>query len=50
MRVKLGSGRASGLLFFFDNLAAKLDALVADIDRAGAGDQATDFLLALATE
>ena len=35
---------------FLDDLAAELDALVADVDRAGAGDQPLDLVLVLAAE
>ena len=35
---------------FIDDLAAQLDALVADVDGAGAGDQALDLVLVLAAE
>ena len=33
-----------------DDLAAELDALVADVDRAGPGDQTPDLVLVLAAE
>ncbi len=38
------------LVFFFDNFPAKLDALIADVDRTRAGYQAANFLLAFATK
>src|SRR5262249_7914239 len=39
-----------GRLLFVDDLAAELDALVADVDGARAGDEAPNLILALATE
>src|SRR6266542_2385182 len=38
------------LRLFLDDLAAELDALVADVDAAGTGDQAADLLLRLPAE
>ena len=45
-----GLGLRRARRFFVDDLAAELDALVADVDGAGAGDQALDLVLALAAE
>jgi hypothetical protein len=41
---------ASRSLLFFDDLTTELNALVADVDRSGSGDQTPNLLLAFPTK